>query len=466
MFAVNLKDPFLWMLLVLQVALHVPGSQDPPLNDHAWRQTDTAAVARNFQEEDANILYPRVDARGEHSGITGMEFPLFNAVIAGANRVLGFSHARGRLVATAFSLLALVYLYLLVSALHGRAAARFAASSLLAAPLFFFNARQIQPDVVMVSFSVAALFHAHAHAVGGHRSHLWLAAAWMGLALLVKATVVFVGLPLLWVLWSHRRLTLEAMLAGVMLAVLPAAAWYLHSRGLSRDHGLEGHFNLTENPAVLLTPSYWLHVFVLRVPSSVATLPAAAVALVGLRHVVKMRAWLWLVWLGALVLFQLVFAEKTYAHVYYSLALCVPLAALAGLGWEQVVKSARTPVACGVLGLMLVVTAVRVHGWYALHHTEYLALEALMETHVPPQARVVVNGGPSPAMVYFSHRKGWTADNNVLTPAYLAEKAQRGAQFLVLAQRDQEAPLPSAPPASCVVHQGADFTVHRLAGCP
>jgi hypothetical protein len=40
----------------------------------SWRECDYAAVARNFYREGMNILYPRIDWRGDGPGYAEMEF--------------------------------------------------------------------------------------------------------------------------------------------------------------------------------------------------------------------------------------------------------------------------------------------------------------------------------------------------------------------------------------------------------
>ena len=69
-------------LLLIQALLHWPFLDLPPSGIHLWRQTQTLSVARNFSEEGMNPFYPRIDSRGCGDGVTGMEFPLVNIVIA------------------------------------------------------------------------------------------------------------------------------------------------------------------------------------------------------------------------------------------------------------------------------------------------------------------------------------------------------------------------------------------------
>ena len=73
------------IIIILFIIFHIPDI-NPHLDYsalmHEWRQTDVLSVAKNFYTENMNILYPRIDQRGNLTGITGMEFPLFNYVLA------------------------------------------------------------------------------------------------------------------------------------------------------------------------------------------------------------------------------------------------------------------------------------------------------------------------------------------------------------------------------------------------
>lgn len=49
----------------------------PITGGHKWRQADTWAIAKNFALEDANFFFPRVDVRGDKSGIDAAETPFY-----------------------------------------------------------------------------------------------------------------------------------------------------------------------------------------------------------------------------------------------------------------------------------------------------------------------------------------------------------------------------------------------------
>src|SRR5690349_11333718 len=91
------------LILALGAALRLYHVTAPFLDAHAWRQLDTAAMARNFYDGPFFPLDPRVDWGGR-SGYLEAEFPLIPAIIAVLYRLFGLHEILGRLVIIASSL--------------------------------------------------------------------------------------------------------------------------------------------------------------------------------------------------------------------------------------------------------------------------------------------------------------------------------------------------------------------------
>jgi len=86
----NKYSKYILLIFLIYTLIHIPVFIFPSLQGQKiWRQADTAAVARNFAVESMNIFYPRIDLRGNLSGITGMEFPLFNYLVAIVYKITG-----------------------------------------------------------------------------------------------------------------------------------------------------------------------------------------------------------------------------------------------------------------------------------------------------------------------------------------------------------------------------------------
>ena len=97
-----IQDVRLWILLFAIIRL--VNITLPPIEvGHNWRQSTVLMVARNFFEGPFDLMHPKVDMAGDLSGITGMEFPLLNALHAGWAHLLGWSDWYGRLIVLIFS---------------------------------------------------------------------------------------------------------------------------------------------------------------------------------------------------------------------------------------------------------------------------------------------------------------------------------------------------------------------------
>lgn len=79
------------------------------------------AVARNFYEEGMNILEPRVDKRGATNGITGMQFPSYEWLVAGSYELFGFHEMLPRLLNWLIYVAGLLAFYHLVRQVSGSA---------------------------------------------------------------------------------------------------------------------------------------------------------------------------------------------------------------------------------------------------------------------------------------------------------------------------------------------------------
>jgi len=63
---------------------------DQPYVDHwSWRQSDVAAIARNFEQNGFHFACPQIDWAGNASGYVGTEFPILPFVAAICYKFVG-----------------------------------------------------------------------------------------------------------------------------------------------------------------------------------------------------------------------------------------------------------------------------------------------------------------------------------------------------------------------------------------
>jgi hypothetical protein len=256
------------IILALFVFCQLPFLFQPIQGLHKWRQADTAAVSRNLAWEDPNPLYPRIDLRGDGTGITGMEFPLYQIVVAAGLRVAGDQDAVGRvvsLIATIAAWLALVRLLVRRAGLDPWAAH----GALAACPLLFVYACRVMPEMLALLLAVVALerFDA-ARAANDPAAHtdqraLWVGTLALALAALIRPYLVFVGLPLAWWWLGDLRRFRPGWrwLAAGTAAAIPFLAWHFWwSPHLITTYGIDYFFRgrpLLMTVAEITYPEFW-----------------------------------------------------------------------------------------------------------------------------------------------------------------------------------------------------------------
>lgn len=329
-----------WALLALGLALRLYQIAAPLTDHHYWRQTDTAAIARNFAAENMNIFYPMLDWQGRE-GYAEVEFQLYTWLVAVLYRIFGAHDALGRLVSVGFSLATLLLLYDFARRLLGRGAALWAMGLYAVAPLPVFFGRSFQPESAVAFFSLLAIAAAWRAVEERREALFWLAAAATALALLLKLPSLYLGLPLAALAWRRdgaRFLLSPRWWAFALIALLPAALWYAWAHRLGAQSaagfsilGSDGTHRLFPFP-LYSTAHFWLTLLRRWMLDSLALL-AVPFAALGAWTLLprKSLAWLW-AWLLGFLLYQFGAALGHLTHDYYSLPLVLPLALCFGAG--------------------------------------------------------------------------------------------------------------------------------------
>src|SRR5215510_1324692 len=95
-----------------------------PYVDHwSWRQSDVAAIARNFLQNGSRFAYPQIDWAGSAPGYVGTEFPILPFIAALCYKFAGAYEWIGRIQAVIFFALSLPFFFLLVREIFVRTAA-------------------------------------------------------------------------------------------------------------------------------------------------------------------------------------------------------------------------------------------------------------------------------------------------------------------------------------------------------
>ncbi|PJJ48476.1 ArnT family glycosyltransferase [Hymenobacter chitinivorans] len=449
------------LVLGLNLLLHLPFFAQPPNSVHVWRQSNTMAVARNLYEEDMNLLRPRVDRRNESDGVTGMQFPSYEWVVAVGYKVLGFHEAIPRVVTWLIFAGGVLAFFALVQRLSGsRWLAAVGAWGLSWSPELFYHSINALPDVLALSASVAGLFYFLRWYQERRALDFWLSLLLTTLAGLTKLQYLVIGFPIavliLRDLWQRRLSWRRDALPLLVFAVVTVGctlAWYAYAVRLIETSGL-ADFGLELRPASDLAAAVktLTHNLISDIPELLINYGNFGLLVLGLVAVARggyvRRYWFGplLAWALALLAYHLIELRQMSVHQYYMLPYLpvLLLVVVVGAGWL-----AQQPKWRWALALLLVAQPVlafvriapaRWMGGAREVPTELFeaATRAELSNAVPDSALCVVGPDESGCKYfYFLHKKGFGYNESaqLFAPGaggqpYLANCIQRGAQYL------------------------------------
>ena len=431
--------------------LHLAKITMPPIDDHNWRQVDTAAVARNFQNESTNILQPRVDIRGYHSGITGMEFPFYNYVLFIFNTAFGYQHWHGRVLTLVFACIAIGFYYALISRRYSKVIANFSVGVLAFMPLFFNFAKSIQPDIMMVMFGIITLYYTQKYSEKLNNISFYLAAIFLSITMLIKIPAVFIILPMALLLGKKGIKSIfvkDKILFLTLVVFLPVVGWYLYSDFLSKHYGLGSYFygdiSIAKSLALSATKGFWNTIRGYILPVSFPLGMIYIIIFIGFMATMAKKDYFPASWAAAFLTFIGLFSIKSFYHNYYSLPLIPPIALFIGIALEWIYKNLKKENKKIALLFVIIISAFA--GYYTLKTFRsysqpklpysYLNLENIANNNIGKNDLIITNFDNNPVILYFSNRKGWSLGEFMYSNKIISGYKDVGAKYLLLDKRN------------------------------
>src|SRR5213593_52418 len=175
-------------LWILAVAARLVLINQPYVDHWSWRQSDVAAIARNFYDGGFRFAYPQIDWAGNATGYVGTEFPILPFVAAICYKFVGIHEWIGRGQAVIFFAVSLPFFFLLVREIFGSTAAVWATFFFSFTPLNIFAGRSFMPDVPSLSLAIIGLYF-FLRWIGDRESDaFYVAAMSISISILMKAT--------------------------------------------------------------------------------------------------------------------------------------------------------------------------------------------------------------------------------------------------------------------------------------
>ena len=439
-----LKDIRLWIILLFLIRL--VGITQPPLEiGHNWRQTTVTMVARNFLEEDNNILYPRIDIAGEKTGITGMEFPLLNYGIYLTAEIFGYQHWYGRLINLIISSLGLWFFYLLLLRYFSKDTA-FYASIILGVSIWFQFSRKIMPDTFSMSIVIAGIYYGTQYLDNKTRDKSYL---YLGLYMALVSLGVLAKLPSGFLLVVFIFLILDKQIPlsrkiifsiASLIALTPVLIWYYYwVPYLVEYYGfwhffmgkslVQGVSEISDNLALTFKRFY----------DTALKYSGFVLFLFGLYVSIRQKDKILIcLFIACTLSFSIIVfkAGFTFPHHNYYVVPFVPVMALiAGYGLSHI-KNIR--LAAVLLFIVAAEGLVNQQHDFKLKDKDLqlLNLERDLDEFSDRSDLVLINSGEYPTPMYFAHRKGWVDHNDrIMDHDYINSLQDKGLKYIVILKK-------------------------------
>lgn len=455
-------DVRFWLLLFFVVRLI--GITNPPLESgHSWRQSLTNMVARNFYEGKAELLYPTIDVAGEKSGVMTSEFPIYNYLIYGVSKVFGFNHWHGRWISLIVSTIGLFCYYKLIEKLINSKLALYATLITLTS-LWFAYGRKIMPDTFSVSLVMIGLYAAYLYLTSGKLKHLLLYFVFATLGVLSKIPALSLLAGLVILPWlknievSRKIGVIGASIVGIALVYL----WYFNwLPAVYKEHDYQLFF-----PKTLLQGAKeigWVIPQLLEkfYFSCLNSFVGFGCFLVGIYFLVRSNNRYLLSVLGAITVVFILFILKTGdvfpTHSYY----IIPFAPVMAFMAAYFVQKLPNRIGYVILAVIMIEgIANQQHDFFLRDSQLYkLELESTIDTVIPENKLVLINGGATPQNMYFAHRKGWAISNSSASNTETIDSlVTKGASYLII---DKHQPSVKEMPY-LTVSQSQHYRVYAL----
>jgi 4-amino-4-deoxy-L-arabinose transferase-like glycosyltransferase len=401
-----------WLIGVTAVAVRFIAITQPFIDNWSWRESDVAAIARNFAENGFHFAYPQIDWAGNEAGYVGTEFPILPFAVALLYKIFGVHEWIGRSETVLFFAASLPFFYSLVRRICGQATALWALFFYCFTPLNIIASRDFMPDVPALSLSIAGLYF-FLRWIEEQKWRQWiLASVCLALSFLIKLPMAVIGAPLLYLAWRKfgaglfKRIDLWLFAAIVLL---PSAFWYWHAHKISKDFYPYHFFGAG---GVKIESALWYGRILLRLATSSLTPVLFLLALAGafVRQNGKYRH-LFHWWGAAMILFVIVVGYGN-RHPWYQLPLVPVGAVFAGLCCQFLMRSSVSLLVRQLAAVFVVVAFVGsavlfAAKFYQPASADLHDLGLRLRDETPTNALLIAADDGDPTLFYYAQRKGW-----------------------------------------------------------
>ena len=445
-----LEIGFLILIFILGFAVRLYRFNGPVADWHSWRQADTSSVSRNFVSKGFDVLHPTYqDLSNVPSGLENpngyrfVEFPIYNVLQAGGYEIFPRLTLEewGRLVTILASLLASLFLYLIVKKRFGVLPGFLSLIFFIFLPFNIYYGRTILPDPSMVAASLGGIYFFYLwiekEKISIFSFKFLMSLLFTALAFLLKPYALFFTLPMIYLVfekfgfgfWKKYQLWLFAIITLIPLifwrewmtqypAGIPVSSWLFNAGNIR------------------FKPAYFYWIFADRIGRLISGYWGVVFIILGFLKKYSRKDFLFLLsFIVASLLYITVIARGNVQHDYYQILIIPSLAMLMGLGasallkpFENYNKIAAFLVFVVCFGFAMFFGWYFIRDYFNINNPSIVIAGQAVDKLTPKDAKVIANYNGDTSFLYQTKRSGWASYEKPLP-----EMVQMGADYLVIA---------------------------------
>ncbi len=332
------------------ILVRLSGIDDPLFGMNHVRMNTSATIALNYYENSMNILYPQINWGGNGPGYIEESFQVYTFLVAVLYKIFGVSDAIGRGVSLFFYVASAVLVFLMAKQLFNKQSALFTLFFFGVSPLGIYYGVAFMPDTFNLFCVLAAVYLFFIWVESERRLAFWCSALFLSVAVMMKPTNLYLGLPLGYL--CYRRfgfglLTQKILWIYAVLSIMPSVFWYWHAHQLWLDYGnTHGMWTLQWfHDHSFLTNSVFYLSMAKRFMYKITTVAGSPLLLLGfLLRQKKDASYLCHFWAAGFAISVLLASAPNFVHDYYQMPMIIIASLLmgsaAGYLWSPTTKHA------------------------------------------------------------------------------------------------------------------------------
>jgi 4-amino-4-deoxy-L-arabinose transferase-like glycosyltransferase len=405
------------LILLFLFCLRIPYINSSPYEYDAWRQSDTESIARNFLESRFNIFFPQLNYQGPLPNYVQLELQIVPTIIAVLYKCFGYHYFLARMVPVLLFLGSSFFVYLIAKRYYSTRAAWISLLVYGILPINILYSRAIMPESAALFFFTGAFYFFTEWIRQERFSFFWIAAIFTSLAILEKVPTVFVGIPMLvmvFVKYKVKMFSKPEFYLFMLISFVPALLYYYWLQTISESTFVSGIATKHIFPKMLT--SIFSQEAVLFFARELPKAFTGYILLLGFAGFFLMP-WKKDFPIKCLVLsiaFELVAIVAVIQFNYYLIFFGPPLALCSAILLDRLL---RTPHIGKLFGFVFIVlfaysSLQQVRPILGQQH-ETLIKQAKLVENLTNKKDLIVSGVDDPSLLNATHRIGWRVTNTL-----------------------------------------------------